>query len=77
MRVTEYKLNRQGQQMAREAVSTYFDLPKGAVVHHEDADNMNNAIENLLVFASQSDHLKWHHGVNKVSPIWDGKEHRA
>jgi predicted RNA-binding Zn-ribbon protein involved in translation (DUF1610 family) len=70
---TNYKPNYQGQRIGRKVVSGYFVLPPGSIVHHEDGDNLNNDPFNLRVFASQSDHLKYHHGVNPVTPIWDGR----
>ena len=35
-------------------------LKKGEVVHHRDGDKRNNSPENILVFASQSEHAKHH-----------------
>lgn len=35
-------------------------LKKGEVVHHIDLDKRNNSPENLMVFANQADHAKWH-----------------
>lgn len=35
-------------------------LQKGEVVHHNDGDKRNNAPENIRVFSSQSEHVKWH-----------------
>lgn len=35
-------------------------LKPGEVVHHIDSDKRNNAPENLMVFSSQSEHVKWH-----------------
>ena len=35
-------------------------LKKGEVVHHIDCNKRNNAPENLMVFSSQSEHVKWH-----------------
>lgn len=35
-------------------------LEPGEVVHHVDGDKRNNAPENLMIFTSQSDHMKWH-----------------
>lgn len=35
-------------------------LRKGEVIHHMDRNRRNNAPENLMVFASQAEHAKWH-----------------
>lgn len=35
-------------------------LKCGEVVHHIDGDRRNNDPDNLMVFASQSEHLEWH-----------------
>lgn len=67
-----YHPNRQGQRIARKVVSQYFDLQPQHVVHHEDRDTRHNDIVNLLVFASQADHMAYHHGSD-VKPLWDGR----
>lgn len=68
-----YQPWREGQRKARKAVSKYFNLVRGNVVHHEDRDNRNNDLSNLRVFRNQSDHMAYHHG-SPVVPLWDGKQ---
>lgn len=64
---------RQGTRIARKVVAKYFDLQPSHVVHHEDSDERNNRIQNLKVFASQSDHMKYHHG-GSVPILFDGSQ---
>lgn len=35
-------------------------LKPGEVVHHKDGDKHNNAPENLMIFKSQKEHVKYH-----------------
>lgn len=35
-------------------------LLSSEVVHHVDGDKRNNTPENLMIFSSQSEHVKWH-----------------
>jgi len=35
-------------------------LKPGEVVHHVDGNKRNNTPDNLMVFASQGDHVRWH-----------------
>src|SRR3989304_7908786 len=53
---------RTGQRLARAVVSQHFKLLSGHVVHHEYGDNRHNDRANLKVFASNSDHIAYHHG---------------
>ena len=69
-----YIESRNGQQLARQIVSASFDLQPQHVVHHKDTDSTNNAKANLVVYASQCDHMTHHHGVHAVSPLWDGAD---
>ena len=71
-----YVPRRSGQRKARKVVSGYFQLQPGNVVHHEDRDNNNNSLSNLMVFATQADHMAYHHGVSEVKPLWDGRNVR-
>lgn len=35
-------------------------LKPGEVVHHIDRDKHNNNLSNLMIFATQAEHAKWH-----------------
>jgi hypothetical protein len=65
-----------GRREARRLVSQYFELKPGYVVHHHDANETNNALKNLAVFAAQEDHMQYEWG-GKVKPIWDGRFFRV
>jgi hypothetical protein len=67
-----YNPNRQGQRLARRAVSRVFALKASHVVHHVDTNNSNNRLDNLWVFACQADHMSFHRGGDAV-PIWKGE----
>jgi hypothetical protein len=70
LRSPGYVQSRQGQRNARKAVaSIYGPLPSGSVVHHEDGNDHNIEITNLKLFASHSDHMRYHHGGH-VEPLW-------
>jgi endogenous inhibitor of DNA gyrase (YacG/DUF329 family) len=46
-------------------------LPRSEVVHHIDHDPTNNALHNLMLFASNRAHKLWeHHGL--PLPLWQG-----
>lgn len=36
------------------------ELKPGEIVHHVDGDKRNNDPSNIMVFGSQSEHMKWH-----------------
>jgi len=65
---------RHGSRIARIIISQYYPIQPEHVVHHIDGDERNNDRDNLLLFASHSDHMKHHHGKNHVEPIWDGRK---
>jgi hypothetical protein len=68
-----YQKWRHGQRIARRIVKRYFpSLQSHHVVHHHDGNNHHNNVHNLAVFASQSDHMKFHHGCS-VLLLWDGR----
>ena len=62
---------RHGQREAQEEVSWHFTLEPGMIVHHKDSNTINNDKSNLVVFASQADHMRCHRG-GKCQPLWDG-----
>lgn len=64
--------NRHAMKMARRAVSQYFDLHTGMVVHHEDRNEYNNALSNLRVFRSHGDHVQYHRKSGTIIPLWSG-----
>jgi hypothetical protein len=68
-----FKPWRHGARLARAIVSQYITLQDGWVVHHVDGDQRNNDLANLAIYASQADHIKFHHGKNQVKPVWEGK----
>lgn len=71
MEKPDYNVNRQGQRDARRLVKSMFPLEPDHVVHHKDGDTTNNDVDNLLVFANHSDHMRWHRGDRGlVSPLW-------
>ncbi len=41
-------------------------LKKGEVVHHIDGDRKNNTVNNLIIFASHSEHMKKAHSNKDV-----------
>ncbi len=69
----DYIENRQGGRIGRAVVSEHFDLEPGHIVHHEDKNQLNNDVRNLRVFVSQSDHIRYHRGVEWIEPVWDGR----
>lgn len=74
-----YDPSRQGQRIGRKVIEDYlgFALPIGFIVHHEDGNQSHNEIENLWVFPSQSEHLKYHHakragnGALPYQELWE------
>lgn len=72
----DYRPWRQGQSIARTIVAQLYDLKPHHVVHHKDGDSSNNNHMNLSVYASQSDHMKHHHGITPVKAIWDGADNQ-
>ena len=45
-------------------------IPPGAVIHHIDGDPRNNDLSNLMLCASQRDHVRLHHGWRIVDGQW-------
>lgn len=73
--ISSGKLDRYGMMVGRETVRTLWPgLQPGMVVHHIDGDDKNNNVSNLLVYATQGDHLRAHRGY-PADPVWVGAEH--
>jgi hypothetical protein len=70
----EYIRSVHGSRVARRTVAECGYKPTyGEVVHHIDGDCNNNDPWNLMVFASQSDHSRWHKNggpESGVKPVW-------
>ncbi len=56
-----YDEYRNSGRIAHAVVSKYFKLLPGHIVHHKDSNRYNNQIDNLMVFANQGDHIRYHH----------------
>ena len=69
LRRNNYRECRHGSRLARAIVEQYHVLKAGEVVHHIDGDQSNNRLENLMVFASQADHIRHHRGF-EIMPVW-------
>lgn len=67
----KYLPSRQGQRIARSAISKVFDLQPGNVVHHINRNTLDNSLSNLMVFRNSGDHIRFHRGFD-VEPLWDG-----
>ena len=65
-----YQEHRQGQRVARRVIGEVFKLKDGMVVHHIDGDSRNNNIFNLMVFANQGDHVRYHRDELAVIPVF-------
>lgn len=69
-----YKPNSYGCRAAKRTVSEvwpYYSPKAGHIVHHINKDQADNRICNLMVFASQRDHMRHHRGIAS-EPIWRG-----
>jgi hypothetical protein len=61
--LTENRAWRQEQRIARTVMEEHlgYELSEGHVIHHLDGDQTNNLIDNLIVFISHSEHMRFHH----------------
>jgi len=66
-----FKPSRHGLRRSRAVVAGVFALQPAHVVHHVDGNQKNANLLNLWVFASQADHIAYHHG-SLATPIWRG-----
>lgn len=70
----DYQRSVYGTRLSREKVRKVFNLGEFNVVHHVDFDNGNTALDNLWVFATQEEHMRYHRGGD-AAPIWKGSEY--
>ena len=68
----DYQQHRQGQRRARAIVREVFPLQPGQIVHHVNGHTDDNDLVNLMVFASNAEHLAWHHRNPSIHPLWRG-----
>ena len=61
--VSNYKKFPYGCRIARQVLVEKLgrELEKDECVHHKDGNQKNNRIDNLMLFANQSAHMKHHH----------------
>ena len=64
--------NRHGSRVGRALIHRYYSLLPEQIVHHIDGNQNNNDIKNLMVFANQGDHIRFHRGFD-VLALWDGR----
>lgn len=70
MREVPFQKSVMGTRTARKVIRALgFDLLDEHVVHHEDKNQDNNAPKNLMVFASQGDHTRWHRCGGEASGV--------
>ena len=70
----DYQPSRQGQRRARTVVREFFPLHDTHIVHHIDGHQEHNDPCNLMVFATNADHMAWHHSSPSVQPLWRGDQ---
>ena len=71
---TKKGLIQQHRLVAEQIVGRY--LKPEEVVHHKDENTLNNDVSNLMVFATASDHSKYHGGwkVYEENNVWHAAE---
>jgi hypothetical protein len=52
-----------GRQARKAIEESGIQLRRGQVVHHIDGNRSNNSLDNLMVFDSQSEHMRYHHSL--------------
>jgi hypothetical protein len=71
-----YKPSAYHSRLSRKAVIEAWPeyQPGVHIVHHIDKDCHNTSLSNLMVFANQADHLRYHRGI-AVEPLWRGRDY--
>jgi len=64
-----------GDRIARARIREHFDIQPKHVIHRLDGNYCNNDLDNLLVFKSFGDRVRYIRlGDDYVKPLWSGKE---
>lgn len=69
-----YENDAHGSKVSRDKVKYYFNLQPEHRVHHINGNGLDTDIKNLMVFASQGDHIRYHRQMPGVEPLWDGSK---
>lgn len=70
--VSPFIRHRHSIKIAKKVVSKYFQLSSDHVIHFLDGDQANNSPQNLSVFNSRKEYIKFRRGFG-IEPLWNGK----
>lgn len=70
-------IDRYGMAISRIKMSKiYRELPEKSIVHHIDGNDTNTLITNLMLLASQADHIMIHRNYGNPKILFDGSKLR-